>query len=328
MPKVTKNEILEMVNPYQQLVAEDNLAENCEVFEELTAKEKRALATKIVLGCPHGKRNNLHHQINALKQIEESPQCFRQILATALVIRQRIHAMENHHPSPYKFLLGEEFNADLYNEFSELVSILFNNKQTPRSIAENLAILTPPESILQLSRNVRAAFSGTSLPGHLGQAFLAGKLLDTLRSEAPLKFFDSPEFTNKLFFQFPSLVTKRLQGSEHHIASRLSGDPLANHAKIIETLQDLSFMDDTPNPFRLIHAQVCAAVQSNGAVQTVLHDGTDSQNESQTSGESEGQLTPSQDLSATNRYGFHARPKTAPGCSRPAEMSLDNPPQI
>ncbi|MDP1602523.1 MAG: hypothetical protein Q8M03_04590 [Legionella sp.] len=298
MPRFTKDDLLTMTNPYQRLIDEDNLAENCAAVDTLALEEKTALATRIILGCPADKRANLYNTIQEQQQGEEANYGFVDTLKNALKVRQSIHAMAGSHPSPQSFLLDHRLN---YTQFSGLVSALLD-EETSQTIASNLVTLAPAESLSTLKETIDSHFAGTTLPHQMSNALLVNELLDVLRAGSPLNFFDAPIFRPLLFLTFPSLVAARLKDNELHIASRLASEPCWQHRLIQAKLLMISGTCAEPTHFRLIYDQFSSAIVLE---ELPMDSNQPIQNPAGNQNSNQDLLTTIPTSSTINRYRFH-----------------------
>lgn len=255
MPRFTVEQIIEMKDPYTQLVAnrDGSLIESRDELNKLSTKEKTSLVTKMVLDCPIIDLRWFSQMATGLHHPLEQESCFRISLTKALEVRQRILAISDYrNTSPQDHLIGKEFSADLYNQFSTLLAEL--GKTHAKDFALNLAKHTPVEDIGVLMINIRSAFNGTEFARKIGRAMTLNRSLRELKGDNPHTMFESRDFSHDLFAEFPELVNHHLNESEPEIASKLALAASDTHTSIKEQLEQLQ----NHKNFRLIHILFCA----------------------------------------------------------------------
>ncbi|MDI9817963.1 MULTISPECIES: hypothetical protein [unclassified Legionella] len=229
MSKYTKTELLAMEKPFVCLIEDgDSLAENYEELEQLSAKEKINLATKILLQCPDDRVEFLQKKLAQLK--ETSPKSFIHLLGQALKTAAIITAILNPDGGNSCELLEE--NVDLFNQFHPLADA--HAIPLASALASNLSL----EGRRKLFPNVQA-FSNTKFAEALGKACVLKDQLDTLNSDTPCQAFISADFNPSLYHQFPVLVTKHLTDIKG-IAQRLADSPEAHLGQIAKQLEQLT----------------------------------------------------------------------------------------
>ncbi|STX50039.1 Uncharacterised protein [Legionella busanensis] len=222
MPKYTVEELKNLSNPYKELFEDsDTMAENRDSLEQLGYQDKISVATKMVLACPNNQLRSLSLKSEELRHHQETEESFHRVLSRGLEVRHRIQAMaDQQNPHPQNNLLGNEFNADLFNEFRDLKIQLTEQELT--DLVNNLVLKTPDNQIQELNQNVRAGLSETKLGPALGEAFVLKRLLTLLQSSEPHLAFTSSDFNPALFHKHPRLVASYLIGREAEIAQRLA----------------------------------------------------------------------------------------------------------
>jgi len=212
----TSEDIKKLDDPYTELNSSDQLVEHQEELDKLSAKEMKKLASKMMFSCPHSELNNFGHAIKAIKG-----STFHPVLYQAYEVTQRMHTLLNpEHPRPHDFLTGQEFNGDLFNEFTKLSLKFIKGNET--IIATRLALTTPEEQRSELSKNVRNTFRDSELPSKIGAAFTLRRSIDLLLGDKPEDFFTSKEFNADLLNEFEELSSALLNGNETAVATRLA----------------------------------------------------------------------------------------------------------
>jgi hypothetical protein len=263
MPKYTIDELKNLQNPYEALVRQDAaLIENRNALDQLNDQEKINLVTALALACPNEQLRTFRLRLEELRHPEESENAFRQVLSRGLEVRSSIQAIAypQKNEYPQNNLLGNQFNADLFNEFPELKITLVNQELS--NIVSNLALFAKKEEKQELNRNIRAAFSETELGFALRNAFILKGLLVALTSPEPEKTFTNREFNPALFHAYPNLVKFYLADHEMEIAKKLA----ASCVKPNVSLNKISFNLERLKPSVIDHnnplSKLCINFQS------------------------------------------------------------------
>ncbi|STX30154.1 Uncharacterised protein [Legionella beliardensis] len=222
MPTYKPEELKTLQYPYGGLLDDsDALVENRATLDNLSYSDKIELATNMITACPTEELRAFSARAESLRHHEESAESFHSVLSRGLEVRQRIQAIANpNNPHPQNDLLGREFNADLFNEFSDLKTKLVADNLD--ELVFNLATKTTDEQARELNKNIRTGLSETELAPTLRNAFLVKRLLASLTSSNPQEAFTSPEFNPGLFHEYPRLVKFYLAGHEAEIAQKLA----------------------------------------------------------------------------------------------------------
>lgn len=135
MSKFTKDDILAMENPYNWLIDKYNLAENLDVFDELSVIEKRELAARIILKCPYEKHSGLVHEISERLENEKDTESFPGIIKEALHVNKLLDVLRA--GTPADFFNNTEHDQQLFFDFPSLVAARLQNNEI--HIASRLA---------------------------------------------------------------------------------------------------------------------------------------------------------------------------------------------
>lgn len=319
MPLYTAEAISLMDNPYIYLIEEESLIENRDILDTLSYSKKVELIQAMVLGCPMRELNNFLRTADALSKPDEEQDCFHATLMRAIQVRKRIHAMADiHHPHPHTLLLGEEFNPDLFNEFTNLTKQLISVNL--HQISLNLVKKSPADDFAKLAQNIQIAFASTLLPEKSRNAMLVFKLLRDLKGDNPLTFIVSPEINPALFEEFSSLVHDELKSYELSIARNLASLPLEEHYSISFVLSLIAPLptdiEIELNPFRLIQTYFCSFTEDQQEESSPLSGillGTDLDFEADFASTSE----PQQQSLANNPFRFHTSNIPSSSYSKP-----------
>ncbi|KTD11808.1 hypothetical protein Lgra_1266 [Legionella gratiana] len=243
----TYEEIIELENPYEQLSNGDALAEHAKVLNQLSEKEQKTLATKIIAACPDSKFKQYGRYIDALRIFEADG--FHAVLFDAYQVKHRIFTLLDPRNKRPQALFLEEFNPDIFNNFSELAKeVLKGNEQ---AIAERLALCTPEGSRSKLARNIEITFPHSTFATKSKAAFAIRHNIDILLGENPEQFFESRDFNKDAYNMFPGIFQTLLKGQEEQIGKKLkSVDSKVNIRHQLELLHTEVF--DEANPFKLI----------------------------------------------------------------------------
>lgn len=239
-------------NPYKTLGNADALVKQKDKLDRLAEKEQRELAAQLVLNCPDDELKNFSHAIHAIRPKESSEESFHYMLSRAYEVRCRIKGLhDSANPNPHRSLVAPDFDADLYNEFSELAEQLVNQKSS--AIAENLALLAPEEEQSKLARNIAIGFRNTNLGPALNEALVLKRDLSRyLLSDSPYNFFLSTEFNHESCLKFPRLLSLAT-AKEDQVVTKMAATPEVKRAKILELMTaafpDSSLLSKTQNLF-------------------------------------------------------------------------------
>lgn len=135
MTQFTHQQLINLTNPYEELITNKSLIENQNTLNQLPIDAKCELATKLILQCPASELNNLHHDIEPLRTlINDNATDFYSILNQAFVIKSQIMALCNpmNTKTPQMFLELDGF----LEKFQGLVETLLTENEA--SLARNL----------------------------------------------------------------------------------------------------------------------------------------------------------------------------------------------
>ncbi|RUR20633.1 hypothetical protein ELY21_00680 [Legionella sp. km535] len=236
----TVEEIQELQNPYKDLGTGDALATHRAGLDQLSAEQKKELATRMVLECPEGELKSFGRAIEAARVPHADGQTFHSVLAEAYEVKNRIHALlDKRNKNPHLLLLNKEFDKKLFNTYRDLALQVLDNNET--AIAERLALTTPSESHDQVAQNVEEIFSDTLFASKINQAFALKRDIDHfLLGDNPGEFFSRSEDSIDSFQEFPGLF-KVIEQNESTIAAKLAlHAPREQHHIISRSIQNLA----------------------------------------------------------------------------------------
>lgn len=257
---LTCEDIKKLENPdeaYNALNNADLLLEHSQELEKLSPEEMNSLAERIIIGCPNSEMQTFGFAIDAL---QKSAPSFSPIIYLAYETKKRILALSDpRNPHPHSFLLGNEFNAEIFDQFNNLALTLLKDNEI--AIATRLAKTTPREDWSTLCMNVRNAFPGSTFSVKVATAYsLRREIEDHLLGEKPQDFFSSREFKPDLCHEFYDLVTELVKGHEENIGKKLKDSKMVH-----EINRHLEMLDhqahDKHNPFRLIAAAMTEGLE-------------------------------------------------------------------
>ncbi|MBI2786421.1 MAG: hypothetical protein HYX60_09025 [Legionella longbeachae] len=250
----TYEQIIKLENPYEAFSNGDALAENAEVLNALSNKEKNILATKIISDCPMTKFKNYGLQIEALRNLTKKDGSFHSVISEAYQVRQSIFSLfDPRNKAPHSLLIGEEFNPTPFHRFSELAKNVLKNNEP--AIAERLALCAPGEVHSQIARNIDIVFPKSALTTKMQVAFtLHRNIKQFLLGDNPEKFFSSRDFNHDTCNMFANMFRSLLKDHEEEIGTKLGTLKSAEvRIKILHQLELLSTeVFDQANPFKQI----------------------------------------------------------------------------
>lgn len=189
----SKEQIIALENPYQELGNGDTLAEHQEKLDTLSPEEQRTIACAILLECPDKELNQLRHAIEALRHPANTESSFHSVIARVFEIRKRIEGLKdkrNRHP--HLSLLNNELPRELFHEFPDYSLQLLNTHET--AIALKLALTTPKNQCSELIRSIQNTFPDSVLATQVSTAFTIRRAIDQyLLGEHPESFFSSSD---------------------------------------------------------------------------------------------------------------------------------------
>lgn len=298
----TYEQLIRHENPYAALSNADSLNENAAVLNALSKDEKIALATKIISECPADKFCNYGRQIEALRHPLNPVGGFYHVLNQAHQVRHMITAlMDQRNKKPYLLFVSEEFNHDLFNQFSTLANHVLEGNQT--AIAERLALFTPEKYRSTLSFNIKFTFSNKELSTNLQCAMTLVRNIERyLLGEQPESFFSSRDFDHDTCTKFEQTLSVKLKGHEEQIGAKLAAIGSAETRKKILHKIDLLHAQafDQTNPFKLIAdamrakepAPVKRSLSQSNHLQTFFNDHTSEDDDSSLSESAENMIEP------------------------------------
>ncbi|MDP3268487.1 MAG: hypothetical protein Q8M40_05495 [Legionella sp.] len=215
MTQFTHQQLINLTNPYEELITNESLIENQNTINQLPIDSKYELATQIVLQCPTSKLSDLHHSIESLRTpINDNATDFYSILNQAFVIKCHIIALYNPENTKAPLMFAELDN--FLEEFQGLVETLLTENES--SLARNLVRHLNKE-VFQLNDNkqnevvqeynekAKSLFPNNTLHEKISNAFiLRSEIEQHLLGNRPGDFFLSERFNlnncldNALFF--------------------------------------------------------------------------------------------------------------------------------
>ncbi|WP_298623131.1 hypothetical protein [uncultured Legionella sp.] len=217
----TAEELRDLEHPYEDLGTGDALAENMAELNSLSPEDQKSLAARLILACPQSELKAFRSQIEAARTPHDDKQTFHAVLSEAYEIKNRILALlDLRNTKPHQLILGNEFNEKLFHNHRQLAIDVLQDNET--SIAERLALTTPPENRNQLTLNVRGIFPDSLLAKKIGHAFAIRRDIDNLLLGAePHQFFASREYNEDACHEFAGLFST-ISGHESSIAAKLA----------------------------------------------------------------------------------------------------------
>lgn len=248
MTQYTKNEILDMPNPFRALGDADALSRHAIELKLLDQREMRELAKKLVFHCPNDKIKDYSHDKESLANVNPE---FYEILSRAMDIKQRYYSLiDSQNPSPAQFFIGEEFSADLYHEFEDLFVDLINDNAI--NIAIHLAKTTAPKIEHELTRNLHNIMPAKAYE-LFGTAFqLRHEVTALLCSENPERFFLSAEYSVDSCLKFLPLIEHLIEHKEEAIGHKLAQ---TSEGQLKQIAAQLRILEESPadnNAFKRI----------------------------------------------------------------------------
>lgn len=271
----TIEEIKDLPDPYTTLGNSDAIAENLIALNKLSPEDKISVATKIIQFCPKEELKGFWHVVDAARKLSGPDDTFHQVLSQAYEVKKRIVALDDpQNTHPHHFLLDQEFDAELYDQFNNLaLSALAGNEL---KVAQRLAITTPADKRSKLCANVNNVFPNSDFGSLLGSSFaLCREIESKLLSTNPETFFTSDEmktvegdFSVDLCNQFSGVFPKYLAGKEQTIGERLADIECKELRS--QVARDLNLMNpkasDANNCFRLIAQYMSAKIEAKPPV--------------------------------------------------------------
>ncbi|MBL7481563.1 lpg0008 family Dot/Icm T4SS effector [Legionella bononiensis] len=235
----TLEEIQGLQNPYKDLGNGDALAEHREGLNQLSAEQKKDLATRMVLECPQTELKNFGREIEAARVPHADGETFHSVLFQAYEVKKRIHSLlDPRNKNPHLLILDKEFDEELFNNYKDLALQVLDTNET--AIAERLAQTTPEESRHQVALNVKGIFPDTLFATKIGQAFALKRDIDRLLlGDNPNEFFSSREYSVDSCLEFSGLFNVT-ENKESSIAAKLAlTAPRDKHSIISRNIQNL-----------------------------------------------------------------------------------------
>ncbi|KTD44848.1 lpg0008 family Dot/Icm T4SS effector [Legionella quateirensis] len=237
-------EIQGLQNPYKDLGNGDALAEHREGLNQLSAEQKKDLATRMVLDCPQTELKSFGRVIEAARVPHADHPTFYSVLFEAYEVKRRIYALlDSRNKNPHLLILDKEFDEELFNKYKDLALQVLDTNET--AIAERLAETTPEESRNQVALNVKGIFPDTLFARKIGQAFALKRDIDRLLlGDNPNEFFSSREYSVDSCQEFSGLF-KVTKNKESSIAAKLAlSAPQEKQSIIARNIQNLVPTDD------------------------------------------------------------------------------------
>jgi len=257
----SRQEIIKLENPYQDLGNSDALAEHASELDKLSDEEMNTLASRMILSCPKQELNTFGHALNALKSSSKEPQ-FHPVIYQAYEVKKRLLALSDpRNNNPHLLLLDEELNEEGFQIFNEMaLKIVANNES---AIAERLALTTPEKKRSALAQNVKNLFPNSDFASRTAAAFTLRRDIDRLLlGDNPEQFFSSPEFSVDLCLEFSTLLSTCLAGQEQTIGKKLAelDSPIRHDICLKLERMTVSALDQN-SPFKLITSALMAKVE-------------------------------------------------------------------
>ncbi len=246
-------DIKKLQNPYIELG--DKLVENREELNKLDSDEMIDLASRMILECPAEELSLFKFSIEALRTPQDDKDTFHEALTKAWEVRKRLTSLvDPKNPKPHEYILGAEFNEELFNNYNNLALNVLKDKEV--AIATRLALTTPEADHKSLARNIRNMFPASTFAENMAAALNLRHCIEAqLLGEQPEAFFASRDFNVDYCLEFSGLFVL-LKGKEKEIGEKLalieSPKVLSDIARNLEQLDGAAH--DQENPFRLISA--------------------------------------------------------------------------
>lgn len=263
-------DIIKLENPYKEFSNGDALAEHREELEKLNGEQKKDLASRMVLGCPAKDLKDFSRAVEASRVPQNDKNSFHEVLTDALEVKSRIHGlMDEKNLNPHNLLLNNEFNEDLFNNFSGLaLNILSENTE---NIVIRLALTTPSDKRTVVAKNITSVFPGSDFSIALGAAFALRRDVErSLLGDKPGSFFSSRDFNIDLCLQFSPLLHALLAGHEQEIGEKLARETDQTRSVIGKKLEQITpKAHEQNNSFRLIAAAMNNTSKTNATAQAI-----------------------------------------------------------
>lgn len=164
MPSYTKERILHAQAPHTLFKSGDDFAEHKQILDGLSKEEQRALAEKIVLGCPQEQYRSLTQKIRALMHMGRPDDGFYSVMNHALSLAKHLTVLvDEKKDNPHLHVLSEGFelvHQACYQQFPTLVAKLLAGKEA--TLANRLKQSTPEIRHAELCDRLYKALSEES----------------------------------------------------------------------------------------------------------------------------------------------------------------------